>query len=136
MTPKQIPQTGNASFDLVTIDRLLAIAETLRHTIACGAQSRMETRQRKAASDSRWGMMLPPILKDGPLHLNRKAHWRVGGTATAVMDRLGVRDKDQPPTFGPIPFAPIHVFGIDKELFVEQTHLIHRFPSRKPKTTA
>ena len=94
----------------------------------------MEAQQASNTEKAERAMMLLPITQDGTLLGNRHPdRVLLCAAAPSVMNRLCLRKEYYPPTGIPTTLAPVHIFGIHEESFVEEAELIDGLASGQPK---
>ena len=81
-------------------------------------------------------MMLSPILQICPLQFKIKLDWSIIRTGGANMDGFGPWIEYDIPVYFVKPPAPVYVLSIYEKVFVQQPHLVQRFPPNHPETSA
>src|ERR1022692_1422487 len=77
--------------------------------------------------------MLAKILKICAAHLEVEPCGRLGGTCRSVVQRFRLGIKHNPPSCPKKTMAPVNIFAIHKELFIQSAYLLQRNARNHPE---
>jgi hypothetical protein len=106
---------------------------SLKESKTCSQES-PQTLDRPDAQLLDGSMMLLPILQDRPVLFLRETSRVIRRASTPVMNRFRSWKEADLPAPIPAALAPIHIFGINEKIFIQQPDFSESFFSYHPET--